>query len=485
MIFSSITFLFLFLPLVLGIYFVLPGIRARNLLLMVASFLFYAWGEKAFALVMVLSITVNYFLGIGLERCRNEKSEKGLLILSVFFNLGLLAVFKYTNFIVDNLNIVLIYFKFQLITIPKIHLPAGISFFTFHSLSYIIDIYRSTSLAQKSFEKLTLYISFFPQLIAGPIIRYHDVEGQLSKRPITSDDLVEGIRRFILGLGKKVLIANTLAEVVDKIFAIPSENLTLGLAWLGIVGYTLQIYFDFSGYSDMAIGLARMFGFHFLENFNYPYISQSIRDFWKRWHISLSNWLRDYLYIPLGGNRCSPLRNYFNLLTVFFLCGLWHGASWNFVIWGLFHGAFLILERLPVMRWLDYAWSSIRHLYAVLVVMIGWVFFRTTNLNSASAFLKAMVGQSQGNGVNYNVLMYLNLEVALVILVGIVASVPIFPWILKLLNSIVLAQSSKWSARVLAFLFLVVGGAYFSFIFVASAARIASGTYNPFIYFRF
>lgn len=224
MIFSSITFLFLFLPLVLGIYFVLPGIRARNLLLMVASFLFYAWGEKAFALVMVLSITVNYFLGIGLERCRNEKSEKGLLILSVFFNLGLLAVFKYTNFIVDNLNIVLIYFKFQLITIPKIHLPAGISFFTFHSLSYIIDIYRSTSLAQKSFEKLTLYISFFPQLIAGPIIRYHDVEGQLSKRPITSDDLVEGIRRFILGLGKKVLIANTLAEVVDKIFAIPSKT---------------------------------------------------------------------------------------------------------------------------------------------------------------------------------------------------------------------------------------------------------------------
>jgi len=484
MVFSSITFLFLFLPLVLGIYFLLPGIRLRNLFLLIASLLFYAWGEKAFALIMVISITINYLFGIGLNRYRDKGTQKFLLILGIALNLGLLAAFKYTSFFVDNLNVVLASFSLQPIILQKIHLPSGISFFTLQALSYVIDIYRDTSLVQKSFGKLALFISLFPQLIAGPIIRYHDVEDQLSQRSTTSEDLVEGIRRFTLGLGKKVLIANTIAEPVDKIFAIPPESFTPGLAWLGVVGYTLQIYFDFSGYSDMAIGLGRMFGFHFLENFNYPYISKSIREFWRRWHISLSNWLRDYLYIPLGGNRCSPIRNYFNLIVVFLICGLWHGASWNFVIWGLFHGTFLILERLPVMQWLEGTWAPLRLGYTLLVVMVGWVFFRTTDLHSATTVFWAMVGYAPGDGLEYNTSLYLNLEVILVLILGSVAATPIFPRILKAQKAIAI-QASKRGIKLITPLWLLLGTAYFTFIFVASASRIAAGTYNPFIYFRF
>lgn len=483
MLFSSIIFLFLFLPIVLSLYFLLPGIKPRNSWLIFASLFFYAWGEKFFVIAMLISIIGNYYLGLWVDRYKDKSRQ--ILILAIVFNLGLLFVYKYLNFIVDNINFSLGYFNLQPVKLRVGHLPAGISFFTFHALSYVIDIYQKTALVQKDLGKLTLYISFFPQLIAGPIIRYHDIDSQLSERVVTAEDLAEGVRRFIIGLGKKVLIANVIAEPTDQIFMIPASGLTPSLAWLGIIGYTLQIYFDFSGYSDMAIGLARMFGFHFLENFNYPYISKSIREFWRRWHISLSNWFRDYLYIPLGGNRCSPVRNYFNLVTVFFLCGLWHGASWNFIVWGLFHGIFLVLERLPVMSWIDSTWAPLRHGYALLVIMIGWVFFRTETLDNATTFLKAMFGYAQGDGSAYNIRMYLNPEFCLILILGIIGSTPVFPFILKLRDRILSSQPLKSYSNPLTGSFLVTGGAFLSFVFVVSVAKLASGTYNPFIYFRF
>lgn len=345
MVFSSTAFLFLFLPIVLVLHFVLRGVRFRNVLLLLASLLFYAWSEQGIVLLLIASIVLNYSFGLGIDRCKDSAQARTLLIAAIAMNLAVLAYFKYTSFLIGNLNWLLAQFHWSEIKAPKIHLPAGISFFTFHAISYIVDIYRRSASAQRNPIKLALYFDFFPQLIAGPIVRYHDIESQLDRRSITLDDVSIGIQRFVIGLAKKMLVANTLAQPADEIFAIAMPQLTPGVAWLGIVCYTLQIYFDFSGYSDMAIGLARVFGFRFLENFNYPYVARSIREFWRRWHISLSNWFRDYLYIPLGGNRCSPRRQYFNLLVVFSLCGLWHGASLNFLIWGLFHGAFLVLER--------------------------------------------------------------------------------------------------------------------------------------------
>ncbi|MBW4576923.1 MAG: hypothetical protein KME08_16745 [Aphanothece sp. CMT-3BRIN-NPC111] len=406
--------------------------------------------------------------------------------MAAILNIGLLAYFKYTNFFIKNLNIFLLktigHFPFEL---DKIHLPLGISFFTFHALSYVIDISRNKANAQKDIGKLILYFTFFPQLVAGPIIRYHDVETQLTNRTITIDDFAEGVRRFILGLGKKALIANALAEPADQIFAIPGSQLTPGLSWLGIICYTLQIYFDFSGYSDMAIGLGRMFGFHFLENFNYPYISQSIQEFWRRWHISLSNWFKDYLYIPLGGNRCSPLRTYINLTIVFFLCGLWHGASWNFIFWGLFHGMFIVFERIGLLKVFTKAkWLAIRHFYAIIIIMMSWVFFRATTLSYALSFLKAMTGFAQGTGLEYHASLYLNLEIMLALLVGIVASTPV----LSKLSRFYKQQAFNCPKRMAAMIdgiFLSLSNLALAVIFLMAVIKLAAGTYNPFIYFQF
>jgi alginate O-acetyltransferase complex protein AlgI len=484
MVFSSTVFLFLFLPVVLGVYFLIPGIALRNLFLLVASLFFYAWGELQFTLIMVGSIALNYCFGLVIEKYHGQRLAKLVLIGAIALNLGVLVYFKYANFLAENLNPLLGNFNVSPIALGKIHLPAGISFFTFHAVSYLVDIQRRTCQAQKSPVKLAVYFDFFPQLIAGPIIRYHDIEAQLSQRTVTLEKFVSGIQRFVIGLGKKMLIANTLGAPADQIFAIPNDQLTPGLAWLGVISYTLQIYFDFSGYSDMAIGLGRMFGFEFLENFNYPYISRSIREFWRRWHISLSNWFRDYLYIPLGGNRGTPFQEYRNLVIVFFLCGLWHGASWNFIIWGLFHGLFLVLERQSFMRWLDLAWAPIRHAYALSIVIIGWVFFRAVTLEQAIAFLQAMVGIAGGNGIEYHPGLYLHTEQILTLMVGCVASVPVLvavqTWIQKRLDK---AEGSSAIALDSSFRLLGLGG--LSAIFLVSAMKMASSTYNPFIYFRF
>ena len=349
MLFTEPTFLFLFLPLLLALYFATFSREHGsygNALLLVASVIFYAKGGGAFTWLMLASITFNYWMGIAVDRARASDRAKAVLAFAVTVNLIVLGIFKYANFFADNVNTLFLALGANPIVVPRVLLPIGISFYTFHAISYVVDVYRGDAIAQKSPVHAALYLLLFPQLIAGPIIRYRDLADQLARRTVTVDDFAYGVRRFVIGLGKKVLVANVVAAPADAIFTMPLAQLSTGHAWLGLVCYTLQIYFDFSGYSDMAIGLGRMFGFRFPENFRWPYIARSVQEFWRRWHISLSTWFRDYLYVPLGGNRGTPARTYANLVTVFFLCGLWHGASWNFVIWGLWHGAFLVVERL-------------------------------------------------------------------------------------------------------------------------------------------
>lgn len=479
MLFSSPLFVFLFLPIVLGGYFLVPAML-RNLLLVIASLLFYAWGEGTYAIIMILSMSLNYGFGILIHEFRYQ--AKWTLAVAITVNLGMLAFFKYSVFLVQNIGMLLAPLGIKVGPIDSVHLPLGISFFTFHSISYLIDIYRKDAPAQKNPLDLALYISFFPQLIAGPIVRYHDIADQLRKRMVLAEDFAIGIRRFIIGLAKKVLIANTLAIPADQIFSLPSEHLSTSLAWLGILCYTLQIYFDFSGYSDMAIGLARMFGFRFLENFNYPYISKSIQEFWRRWHISLSNWFRDYLYIPLGGNRVRPWRVYINLVIVFFLCGLWHGASWNFVIWGMLHGVFLVLERIGLGQLLERKVGLVRHAYALFVVLVGWVFFRSDTLSGALFYLRAMAGLGAAGDRQYHIGIYLNNEVLLVLMLAIVGATPIT----KLLQQWGQAPTRRLNQK----LFVAANASLFKMgyllcIFLASMSYLAAGTYNPFIYFRF
>jgi alginate O-acetyltransferase complex protein AlgI len=482
MVFASITFLFLFLPGVLALHFLLPT-RARNLLLLVASLLFYAWGEVWYVLLMVGSIAANTLFGLLVSRARGERWRRIALACAVVVNLGLLASFKYANFLVDTLNAVISETGLW-VSLAPVHLPIGISFFTFHAISYVVDVYRGQAEPQKDPFKVALYISLFPQLIAGPIIRYRDIAGQLGRRAVTVDDFAQGVRQFIVGLGKKVLIANVVARTADAIFAIPQSELTSGLAWLGVSCYTIQIFFDFSGYSDMALGLGRMFGFHFLPNFNYPYISSSIREFWRRWHISLSNWFRDYVYISLGGNRCPPGRVYLNLVVVFFLCGLWHGASWTFVIWGLYHGCFLAAERAGLERKLGLVWSPIRHLYALVVVMAGWALFRSGSLSYGLALLSAMAGFAPGTGVEYHAGLYLNWEVGLALAAGVIGSAPVVPAVSQWLSGLAARRAGK--ARVLVDAGLAAAGVVALVLVLAACATwLAAGTYNPFIYFRF
>ncbi|MFH1999348.1 MAG: MBOAT family protein [Planctomycetota bacterium] len=494
MVFSSTVFLFLFLPLVLTLYYAvfLPAqylenrfLKATsNIILLVASLFFYAWGEKFFLIIMLASILTNYLLGLWVDKERDKKSCHWIIALSVVVNLGLLAAYKYANFLVDNLNAILSIVGAEPVELAPVHLPIGISFFTFQAMSYVLDVYRRDGSVQKNPIDVALYISLFPQLIAGPIVRYRDVAAQLVSRVVSLDDFAFGVRRFVIGLGKKILIANTVAAVADKIFDVPLQHLTPGLAWLGILCYTVQIYFDFSGYSDMAIGLGRIFGFRFLENFQWPYIAQSIKEFWRRWHISLSSWFRDYLYIPLGGNKHSSFRTYFNLLIVFLLCGLWHGASWTFVIWGSYHGFFLVFERLGFHKWLDRCWRPLRHLYTLIVVIIGWVLFRAETLDQAGAMLSAMAGFAPGKGVVYHVGYYLDGELAWTLIVGCVFAIPWIPWFCawrekRLSGS--LSRSAGMADALLAFGSIVI----IVLIFVACSMSLSAGTYNPFIYFRF
>ena len=496
MLFPEPIFLFLFLPGLLALYFAggsrVHGTRA-NWLLVAASIVFYAKGGGAFTWLMLGSIAFNYWMAILVARAKTRAgapeaavaparaTPKQLVAAAVGVNLAVLALFKYTNFFAANVNTLFLALRVDPVVVPEVLLPIGISFYTFHAISYVVDVYRGDALAQKRPSHAALYLLLFPQLIAGPIVRYRDLADQLARRVVTLDDFAHGVRRFVIGLGKKMLIANPVAIPADRIFAMPAGELTAGHAWLGVACYTLQIYFDFSGYSDMAIGLGRMFGFRFPENFRWPYVAQTVQDFWRRWHISLSTWFRDYLYVPLGGSRAGTARMYGNLVLVFFLCGLWHGASWSFVVWGLFHGAFLVVERLGAARALLRLPAPIRHAYLLLVVMIGWVFFRAETLTSAVAYLQAMAGLGGGAPTPYLVGWYLTPDVVLALAAGVIGSMPIGPAVGRWRERAFAASARPAVAWSMA----AVSAATIAAILTASIIQIAARTYNPFIYFRF
>lgn len=462
MIFSSTLFLFIFLPATLLAYYIIPAkyLKARNMVLLCASLVFYAWGEPKNIVLMLASILANYGFGLLLGKFEGNPGKKRLILaLSVAFNLGLLGYFKYWNL-------------FTFGKLWNVALPIGISFYTFQIMSYVIDVYRGEVAVQRSPTKLGLYISLFPQLIAGPIVRYADIEAQLSERSTDLKKFASGIRRFIVGFSKKVLIANVVAVPADAIFAM--ESRPAATAWLGVICYALQIYFDFSGYSDMAIGLGRMFGFEFLENFDYPYISTSVREFWRRWHISLSTWFRDYLYIPLGGNRRGKLRTYLNLVIVFACTGFWHGASWSFLIWGLYHGFFLVVERLWFGKVLDRLPKLVGHIYTLVAVLFGWVLFRADNLTLALKYMGDMLSFANF-GWAHAVSQLDNLR-AITIIAGFIASVPVLGYLKKLL----LRRGEHGEATA-----SVLSTAACAVMFCLAIVCLTGSDYNPFIYFRF
>jgi alginate O-acetyltransferase complex protein AlgI len=480
MVFASPIFLFLFLPLVLAAYFALPQ-RFGNTVLLVASLCFYVWGEGTYAAIVLLSIAFNWTVGRRLGEARDDSARRRWLAFGVGGNLVLLAIFKYANFAVANANAALLALHWQPVSLATITLPLGISFFSFHAISYLVDIRRRNAVPQRRVESFALYILLFPQLIAGPIIRYKDIASQIASRDRCLADVAEGTRRFILGLGKKMLIANTVGRVADRIFGIDPAELTTPIAWLGLVCYALQIYFDFSGYSDMAIGLMRMFGFRVLENFNYPYVSQSVREFWRRWHISLSNFFRDYLYIPLGGNERGTARTYINLMIVFLLCGLWHGANWTFVFWGAWHGAFLIAERAGLGGALARTWRPLRHAYALAAVVGGWVLFRCDTLAHAGGYYAALIGMDAHDAqaaLKFPVRMLLDNLTAATLVAASIGAMPIGRWLLA-------GIAGTGAMRHRRSLLLVGEWLWLALVLAASCAYLASGTYNPFIYFRF
>lgn len=464
MVFSSVEFIFFFLPLVCIPYALCKNIKIRNIILITASVLFYAFGEPKAVILMLLSIVFNYGLALLMDKYNRHK--KLFLSISVFINLALLFVYKYTGFFVESINSV---FNFN-IEVPIIHLPIGISFFTFQAMSYVIDVYRGNTPAQKKLSSILLYISFFPQLIAGPIVKYHDIEKQIDKREINFEKYSSGVKRFLTGLFKKVLIANNAGVVWSMITNMDYQSMSVATAWLGAVCYSLQIYFDFSGYSDMAIGLGKMFGFEFLENFNYPYISKSIREFWRRWHISLSTWFKEYLYIPLGGNRKGNVRTYINLIIVFFCTGLWHGANWNFVIWGMWHGFFSVAERLGLGKLLNKDKTGIlSRVYTLFVVVVGFTIFGIVDFSVLKEYINIMIFNGNNCIIDSEFLFVLKNNIVILVL-GIVFSTPVYSFF-----------NNKFEKGILNW---VVSLIYIAG-FILSAAYIVSSSYNPFLYFRF
>ena len=462
MVFSSLSFLFLFFPVTFLLHTVVPNWKFRNALLIITSLVFYAWGEPLYVLLLLFSVVVNWALALAVVG--REKGRKALAAVAVVWNIGLLVVFKYSG--MDW-------------AVPGIRLPIGISFFTFQALSYVIDVYWDRDCVQRSLPRLLLYISFFPQLIAGPIVKYHDIREQLAARELSMDGSAEGLRRFLYGLAKKVLIANSMAVVADYVFALPGGSLTALSAWMGALCYLLQIYFDFSGYSDMAIGLGRMFGFTFKENFNYPYAALGIKDFWRRWHISLSTWFREYLYIPLGGNRRGKARTFLNQMLVFAATGLWHGANVTFLVWGLFHGLFLVLESsriIPVGKAAGHAVSRLLvRIYTLLVVLVGFVVFRADSLSQALGYLGAMVAGGGSMALSAGTLSYLTPWFCCVFLIGCITSFPVVPAARRALCV------GSGGTR----LYTVAGYGLSLLLFALCVLSLAADTYNPFIYFRF
>ncbi|MBR3738716.1 MAG: MBOAT family protein, partial [Eubacterium sp.] len=464
-------FLIIFLPLTMVLYYIFGVVitksaAVKNFILLIASLIFYAWGEPVYIFLMLISICFNYFIGrdIALAK-KNEdaKRAKTLFVISLVFNIGVLGFFKYSDFITENLAGML-HLHLKPLNLP---LPVGISFYTFQIMSYIIDLYGGRIKAQKKILDFALYVSLFPQLIAGPIVKYKDISNQLKNREENWSKYSKGFNRFIIGLSKKLILANTLGSVYSSVLEMGSENISVLTAWLGIICYTLQIYFDFSGYSDMAIGLGGMFGFEFGENFKYPYIADSVTDFWRRWHISLSSWFKDYVYIPLGGNRCSIPRNILNLLIVWFLTGLWHGAAWNFVLWGLYYGILLILEKYVFKNLLEKIPKIAKHILTIIIVMLGWVLFSAENLSQAMNYIKAMFGA--GAFIDSNAIYLLSTNLAL-ILIGAFCAVPFYKKLTGIFDENKLSKIKIIASPLLLIICIIF---------------MISETYNPFLYFRF
>ena len=466
MVFSSTIFLCVYLPLVLLGYYICPK-KGRNLFLLIASLVFYAWGEPKYVFLMIFSILVNYIFGRLMDKHReNKKRLKLMLVLSVVIDIGLLSVFKYTDFIITNVNAIF-GANFDLLNIA---LPIGISFYTFQAMSYTIDVYRNDVRVQKNLIDFGMYITMFPQLIAGPIVRYADVQDQLAERSVTTADFSEGVMRFVVGLGKKVLLANQMGAVWSEIYALGGDVSAL-MAWTGAIAYTFQIYFDFSGYSDMAIGLGRMFGFKFPENFRYPYQSVSITDFWRRWHITLSTWFKEYLYIPLGGNRCGLARQALNLLIVWSLTGFWHGAGWNFVMWGLYYFVILFIEKLFLLKALDKLPKLFRHVYALLLIVIGWVIFASDDVSVLLPYLGSMFG---ANGAIGGMDVYTLLTKAALLVICCIASTELPK---RLFLSATGAMNEKAAFTIKSVMTIA--------LLALSMILLIGDSYNPFLYFRF
>ena len=465
MLFSSMSFVFVFLPLVLILYWLCRSRDAKNAVLLAASLLFYGWGEPKYLLVMLISILVTW--GAALVIAGTKRKRLGLAC-AVIVDLGILVYFKYTNFIFENINAV---FSAQLDPL-YIVMPIGISFYTFQAVSYLVDVYRGEVQVQRNLYKLMLFITMFPQLVAGPIVKYRDICDQIDHRQEDLSDFSLGVRRFIVGLAKKMLIANTMGAVADKIFTVPVDQFDTLTAWIGAVSYSFQIYYDFSGYSDMAIGLCLMFGFKIPENFNYPYTASSITEFWRRWHISLSTWFKEYLYIPLGGNRVSKGRNLFNLFAVFLATGVWHGASWNFVVWGLWHGLFIIIEKLTGWHKADRVpppAKILRHASTLLIVLIGWVFFRADTLGYGWDYILNMIGMLDDAQAYASLSYYVDRHTLMIFVVATMLSMPVARNLIRAKRIVPAIAADIW---------LLV-------LFVCSWATMAASTYNPFIYFRF
>lgn len=465
MVFSSLTFMFAFLPMVLLAYFIMPK-AVRNLTLFLFSLLFYAWGEPIYILIMIFSTIVDYFHGMLIykyKQCDNNKKSRLILISSIFINLSLLAFFKYSDFFISSVNTI---FGSNL-KLLNLSLPIGISFYTFQTMSYSIDIYRGTVTPQRNIIDFGTYVALFPQLIAGPIVQYKTIAHQLRNRKESLDQFTYGIIRFVSGLGKKVLIANNVGLIWEEIISNDLSTISVLSAWIGIIMFALQIYFDFSGYSDMAIGLGNMFGFKFKENFNYPYESKSITEFWRRWHISLGSWFKEYVYIPLGGNRRYQVRN---ICIVWLLTGLWHGASWNFVIWGIYFGLILLLEKFILKKFFNIN----SRIYALLLILIGWVIFAFDNLQHGLIYIKSMFSINSNVFIDNNALYILTSNIT-IILIGIIASTSIPK---KITSYFLKGKENSWT-------FSIVTSVYILGILILSTASLVNSSYNPFLYFRF
>lgn len=470
MLFSSLTFLFGFLPILLILYFIIKNRKYKNVVLLIFSLLFYAWGEPKYILLMLLTILIVYIFGILIDKFDREKKltlKKLSLILCIILVLGSLIFFKYSNFLIENINSI---FNTK-INLINVIMPIGISFYTFQILSYIIDLYNKKIKLQKNYFSLALYVSLFPQLIAGPIVRYETVEEEIDNRKETKEDVIAGTKRFIIGLSKKVIIANQMALLADLIFNKHNGSYGTSIIWLGTLAYTLQIYFDFSGYSDMAIGLGRIFGFHFLENFDYPYISKSVTEFWRRWHISLSTWFRDYVYIPLGGNRVNKFKWIRNIILVWLLTGLWYGAAWNFIIWGIYYGLLLLFEKLFLNKLLNKLPSIINWLYTFIIVMIGWMIFRSNSLNELLLFIKTMFSYKQTDWIT---ILADNLSTFNSLIFIVPAFILSFPILKKI--------KEKYSGKTI---YIILTNILLLMLFIMCIVYLTSSSYNPFIYFRF